>query len=132
MDKEKLMQQFRWYIEHVYHTDENQEMLEQILTTLKEQEELLCKKQDDINRLCSEISQLKHQLHPVPDCEHNVEGCIEYSKHVFDLLKKQEPKQVERLKKNCFFPSCPSCHKDLNFECKFCDYCGQAVKWDDL
>ena len=34
---------------------------------LKEQREMLRKKQDDINRLCVEISQLKHKLHDKPN-----------------------------------------------------------------
>lgn len=39
------------------------DMLCKVLDLLKEQEELLHKKQKDIDRLCVEISELKHQKH---------------------------------------------------------------------
>lgn len=35
MDKEELLQDFVRYIKEVYHTDKNQEMLEQIFALLK-------------------------------------------------------------------------------------------------
>lgn len=45
-----------------YSSSEVKLLAEKTLATLKEQEELLHKKQEDIDRLCSEISQLKHRL----------------------------------------------------------------------
>lgn len=43
--------------------DYEYEMHKAVLSMLKEQEELLHKKQKDIDRLCVEISELKHQKH---------------------------------------------------------------------
>ena len=65
-----------------YSSSEVKLLAEKTLATLKEQEELLHKKQKDIDKLCIEISRLKHKLHPIPDCEHaehDGAGCLGYS-----------------------------------------------------
>ena len=46
-----------------YSSREVKLLAEKTLATLKEQEELLRKKQKDIDKLCIEISQLKHRLY---------------------------------------------------------------------
>lgn len=51
-----------------------------------------------------------------------------------DLLKEQEPKQVNDIAQqiSCFSGICPSCGKMLNTTCNknFCGECGQEVKWE--
>jgi len=42
---------------------EKEQTITDAITLLKEQDELLQKKQKDIERLCTEISELKHRLH---------------------------------------------------------------------
>ena len=44
-----------------------EELLKDALALLKEQDELLHKKQKDVDRLCVEISRLKHQIHDKVD-----------------------------------------------------------------
>lgn len=59
---------------------------------------------------------------------------VQYAEEILDILKKQEPKKIERLEKNDFFPSCPSCHEILPIFTDetfyFCCYCGQEVLFD--
>lgn len=59
---------------------------------------------------------------------------VQYAEEILDILKKQEPKKIERLEKNALFPSCPSCHKFLPIFTDgtyyFCCYCGQEVLWE--
>lgn len=59
---------------------------------------------------------------------------VQYAEEILDILKKQEPKKIEILEKNAFFPSCPSCHKFLpmftDVKFYFCCYCGQKVLSD--
>ena len=57
---------------------------------------------------------------------------------IMNLLKEQEPKQVESIQvSRTFFAEltgcCPSCNRSLKelFNKCFCGNCGQAVKWND-
>lgn len=50
-----------------------------------------------------------------------------------DVIEKLEPKEpeVETLNEIDRIYRCPTCHKSLFYvKQKYCDQCGQAVKWD--
>ena len=68
--------------------------LSDILTLLKEQGRLLRKKQDDVNKLCCEISELKHLIHDKP-------------------LKDQEAETIE----------CHMCGHRLQKDWNWCPWC---------
>lgn len=64
-------------------------------------------------------------------------GCTEQlRKDVITLLKEQEPKPVKVVKiaddhKLCYCPGCDRPFCDFYYvKPKFCDKCGQAVKWE--
>lgn len=66
-DREKVINEFELFIKefHPACTSEGVEldMFREVLALLKEQEELLHKKEKDIDKLCVEISRLKHKIH---------------------------------------------------------------------
>lgn len=67
MNKEKVIKAYEDFVNgyecFCTSDDYEYEMHKAVLALLKEQEELLHKKQKDIDRLCVEISELKHQKH---------------------------------------------------------------------
>jgi hypothetical protein len=94
-----------------YHSDSEVQNIAQVaLKLLKEQEKLLHKKQKDIDRLCAEISELKHQIHD-------------------GVLKEQEAVEPTWQQGKAY---CGSCGKriPLKIGARFCHKCGQAVKWE--
>lgn len=66
----------------------------------------------------------------------DMDGLLLHPKYVeaaIALLKAQEPKVVKRWKTSERMPYCPndSCGRPLHGEWqKYCEYCGQAVKWE--
>jgi len=72
------------------------------------------------------------------DMEENGHGQIDYYadeiREAITLLKEQEPvePEVEVLNEVDRLYRCPKCHKHFFYrKQKYCDQCGQAVKWDD-
>ena len=63
------------------------------------------------------------------------EGCkAKLKREALELLKAQEPMEPEVKIYNGtdIFYKCTSCHKSFLYnKQKFCDNCGQAVKWDE-
>ncbi len=45
-------------------------------------------------------------------------------------LEKQIPSKVEQYDKGGFY--CPKCEFILNISQQYCDYCGQALDWEDV
>lgn len=86
------------------------------ISMMKKYDELLHKKQHDVDRLCNEISEWKHKFHD-------------------KLLKEQEKATVISIHRNGFgsrVGACPNCQSVLHYEYNqsFCGKCGQAVKWE--
>ena len=69
----------------------------------------------------------------IPRDDYN--GIMEYIDDALVLLKEQEPKPV-KVTRNAYnheFYYCPRCDRsfcELFVKPKFCDKCGQAVKWE--
>ena len=119
MSRDELIKKFSDYVYYfnAYCTSdaEDHEMLKAVLALLKEHDELLRKKQHDVDRLCNEISEWKHKFHD-------------------KLLKEQEPikpKSKVRHGEACQYQHwCGNCMVMLHGKPKFCPNCGRAVKWE--
>ena len=61
MDREKIIKNLEFCVNGHFKVELS--LATKILALLKEQEELLYKKQKDIDRLCNEISEWKHKFH---------------------------------------------------------------------
>lgn len=88
------------------------ELAKDALAMMKEHDELLHKKQHDVDRLCTEISEWKHKFHD-------------------KSLKEQEAvKPVKQIEEN-EWTVCGHCRKHLISKWMFCPYCGRKVKWNE-
>jgi len=109
-DRETIIKGLEWWVKH-----QEGEVLPlaysavvETLKVLKEQDELLHKKQNDIDRLCNEISEWKHKFHDTPKEQEAIKPKIDAFGH----------------------PYCPKCKVLVYQTWSFCPHCGQAVKWE--
>ena len=115
-DREKVMSWLESLAEpdwRDFHSDsEVQNIAKSALELLKEQDELLHKKQKDVDKLCNEISEWKHKYHDRP-------------------LKEQEAVPViQREVMHMLVWCCGSCGVVITDGDKFCRMCGKQVKWE--
>ena len=89
------------------------DLLQTVVGLLKEQDELLHKKQKDIDRLCNEISEWKHKFHD-------------------KSLKEQEKAKVVfgRCKDGSFATECGHCGTYLDKAYSICPKCNKELDWN--
>lgn len=95
------------------------------LALLKEHDELLHKKQHDVDRLCNEISEWKHKFH---------DKLLKEQEAVAPRISESHRTQSGRMSRRRAW--CGACGLGIRIgsnkqdRSNYCERCGRAVKWD--